>query len=167
MKKIIISLLVITLVFTGAIYANNKKGMSSNILNVEYLYGNDKLTQDEYITKLKELDSSGTTFVSENYEINSRKLEIYKINGLSEKEAIEAAKYTIKKTKAMKKIASDYSIKEESDETVNEYLTYLGSQMDDKDMEILLLTAGFETFEEYKNSPKTISDKIHVFRSKF
>ncbi len=157
MKKIIISLLVITLVFTGAIYANNKKSMSSNILNVDFLYGIDQLTQDEYISKLKELDSVGTTFVSGDYEINSRKVDISKINGLSEKDAIEAAKYNIKKTKAIKKLAKDFSINEESEETILEYITYMGSKMDEKEIEILLLISGFSSFDEYKNSPDTIS----------
>lgn len=85
------------------------------------------------------------------------------INGLSEKEAIEAAVYNKKKTKAMDKIAKDYSLKMVSDKVVNEYLTHVGSVINEKDLEILLLTSGFDTFEDYKNSPITISATKYMF----
>jgi len=168
MKKIYIVMFVLLLLASTYTIASHFTKQSDNITEVRITYGEDELSAIDLIKLVKEINSIEHKSINrDGFELDGRTIELNKLGGRTEEEAIEKALYDEKKTKALKIISKEHNVIV-SDDEVEAYLTTLNNDLSSEQKELTAVMAGFASFDEYLKSPKTISaTKLYFVQGKY
>ncbi len=161
-KNIKVAVILMLLIFMIGC-TDNKKNDAENKTTVEVTQGDNQLTTEQLLERIREISSKypEEQYIEvDGYEISEREIEIAMLYGRTKEEALQWKLSSLKRGDGIKRVSSDFENVIPSEEEVYEYKELIipsTSNLSGDDLEIFLLTSGYSSYDEYLNSEKTFS----------